>query len=84
MWIRIEDLGTGQHPSEVVVGVRTSDGTVERVIVDRRSVEGGAIEIGYPVGSKDDSYLVELPRETMRGQWRVWMPRNDVLEGVPA
>ena len=84
MWIRVEELGQGQHPSEMVVGVRTSDGTVERVIVDRRSVDNNALEIGCPVGSKDDSLLVELPRETMRGQWRVWMPRNDVLEGVPA
>lgn len=84
MWIRVQDLGQGQHPSEQVVGVLTSDGTVERVIVDRRSLDNGAIEIGYPVGFKDDSYLVELPRETMRGQWRVWMPRNNVLEGIPA
>ena len=84
MWIRIQELGSGQHPSEVVVGVTTADGVVERVIVDRRSLDNGALEVGYPVGSDDKRLLVELPRETMRGQWRVWLPRSDVLEGIPA
>ena len=84
MWIRVQELGQGQHPSEVVVGFTTADGTMERVIVDRRSLENNALEVGYPVGSDNQNLMVELPRETMRGQWRVWVPKTDVLEGVPA
>ena len=84
MWVRVQRLGDGQHPSEVVIGVTTWDGSVERLIVDRRSLDKDAIEVGFPVGGDDKRYLVELPRETIGGQWRVWFARGDVLEGVPA
>lgn len=84
MWVKIQRLGEGQHPSELVIGVPTSDGTMERLIVDRRSLENDAIDVGYPVGGDDKRLLVELPRETIGGQWRVWLNKEDVLEGIPA
>ena len=84
MWVRVEEMGAGQHPSEVVVGVRVSDGSVARLIVDRRSIDNNAIEVGFPVGSDKDRFLVELPRETSRGEWRVWLKQSDLLQGVPA
>jgi hypothetical protein len=82
--IKVEVLGEGQHPSEALVAVKTADGVRENVIVDRRSIDNGTVDVGYPVASDESRYLVELPRETVNGQWRLWMNRNDVLEGVPA
>ena len=82
--IRVKVLGEGQHPSEALVAIQTADGVVENAIVDHRSIDNDTIEVGYPVGSDNDRYLVELPRETANGQWRVWMKRSDVLDRVPA
>lgn len=82
--IKVEDLGEGQHPSEVVIGITTADGVRESVIVDRRSVENNTIDVGYPVGGDDKKLLVELPRETTTGRWRVWMNISDVLDDVTA
>ena len=82
--IRITVLGEGQHPSERMVAVTTADGTLENVMVDRRSIDNDTIDVGYPVASEDDRYLIERPRETTTGQWRVWVKQSDVLGGVPA
>ena len=83
-WIRVEVLGEGQHPSEVMIAVKTADGGKENVIVDQRSIVDNTIEIGYPVGSDKERYLIELPRETLTGQWRLWVSRGDVHDRVAA
>ncbi|WP_129217200.1 hypothetical protein [Lichenibacterium ramalinae] len=82
--IRVQELGEGQHPSEVFVGVTTAHGEKESLIVDRRSIDNGTLDIGFPVGGEGKLLLVELPRETMSGKWRVWVNRTDVLDRVPA
>lgn len=76
--VKVRTVGDGQHPSEAVVSVNTADGKQEELIVDRRSLEGGALRIGYPVMSKEGQFLIELPRETMRGSWRVWVRENEL------
>ena len=83
MRVKVERVREGLHPSEVVVAVATADG-IERLIVDRRSLEGDAIAIGYPVGQDGDLLLVELPRETQTGLWRVWVRKELVTEGRAA
>jgi hypothetical protein len=80
--IRVQVVGEGQHPSEVIIAVNTADGVRENVIVDKRSVDGGTIDVGFPVGEDKNRYLVELPRETANGQWRLWMNKSDVQEDV--
>jgi hypothetical protein len=82
--LKVERIREGQHPSELVVAVTTADGQREELIVDQRSLTGDTIEIGYPVGSEKNRLLVELPRETLRGLWRVWVGQDDVTKGVAA
>jgi hypothetical protein len=72
-------VGDGLHPSEIVVAVKTIDRT-ENLVVDRRSLNNGAIEIGYPIRQQGRLYLVELPRETMSGSQRVWVDSAQILE----
>jgi hypothetical protein len=71
--VKISKIGQGQHPSELMISVNTQSGK-ETLIVDQRSVQGDSIDVGYPVGGDDEFLLVELPRETMSGQWRVLVP----------
>jgi hypothetical protein len=76
--VKVKVLGEGQHPSEVVVAIQTSDGKVEETIVDCRSIEENTIDIGYPIGKDGNIYLVELPREAFNGSWRVWVKDSDI------
>lgn len=78
MRVKVTEVGRGGHPSEVMVAVATTEGE-ERLVVHRRSIkEGDTLEIGYPINQKDQRYLVELPRETLKGLWRVWVPHESV------
>lgn len=81
--MKVRRVGEGLHPSEVVVAVVTADGTEEEVAVDSGSLSGNTLEVGHPISRADDRVLVELPRETMRGSWRLWVPA-DALTGEHA
>lgn len=78
--INVDQVDNGLHPSEQVVIFRTADGEREEVAVHRSFVEGNTLSV-YPVETGSDRILVELPRESVRGQWRVWVPRLAVSEG---
>jgi len=80
MRLKVEQLGAGLHPSEVVVAITLADGRKERLVVSRRSISDGSISIGWPITEEGDRVLVELPRETQTGAWRVWVNRNQLVE----
>lgn len=77
MRLKVDIIGEGLHPSEAVVAIRTVDGT-ERLRVARRSISNGMIEVGGPTQAQKGAFLVELPRETQRGAWRVWVDQDQV------
>lgn len=79
MRVKVEEVGKGLHPSEVVVQIQTVEGAPERLVIDRRSIVDGAIEVGYPVNRNNGYYLIELPRETIGGSWRVWISKDIVV-----
>ena len=73
MRVKVKELGKGLHPSEIVVQVETMRGP-ENLVIDRRSLKDGSIEVGAPLNRDGkDNWLVELPQETMSGTWRVWV-----------
>ena len=55
MRVKIEEIGTGQHPSEKVVKVETRDGP-EQLVVDGRSIHDHSLDVGYPVGQHMDTF----------------------------
>jgi len=78
--VKVRTEGVGQHPSEALVSVTTADGKKEELIVDRRSLEGrDSLRVGYPLKQDNDQFLIELPRETMRGSWRIWVKKDDLV-----
>ncbi|MER8412824.1 MULTISPECIES: hypothetical protein [unclassified Mesorhizobium] len=79
MKLKIKQIGEGNHPGEVVVSLDTTTGT-ERLVVHHRSLSGDSLDIGWPVDREDSNLLVELPRETINGSWRVWVPQGLVVE----
>ena len=76
--VKVRTVGVGQHPSEAVVAVTTADGKQEELIVDKRALEGGTLRVGYPLRSQSGQFLIELPRETMDGSWRIWVRENQL------
>jgi hypothetical protein len=72
MRIKVRKIGRGLHPSEVIVEVATVDGS-EQLVVDKRSIRADSVAIGAPLRKDEGRQLVELPRETMSGLWRVWV-----------
>jgi hypothetical protein len=78
MRLRVEKVGQGLHPSEMVVTVRTRDGS-EELVIDPRSLKNDSLVIGWPVGTDDGFRLVELPRPTSRGARRVWVSKDDLV-----
>jgi hypothetical protein len=79
MKIPVKYIGEGLHPSESVVEIITRDGN-EKLEVPNNSIDRNEIVIGWPVGQEGNYYLVELPRETFRGSWRVWISKSSVVE----
>lgn len=76
---RLIDCSTAMHPSEVLLEIDACDHSHE-VIVHRNSYRDGCVLIGYPVGQDGDKLLIELPRETMQGHWRLWVPSSIVVD----
>ena len=79
--LKVRTIGEGQHPSEAIVELTTAEGLTEELIVDKRAIEDDSVKIGYPISRRDgDQFLVELPRETLTGLWRVWVRLSDLKE----
>jgi hypothetical protein len=79
MRLLVQEVGSGLHPSEAVVIIKTIKGE-ERLIVSKRSISKGSIQVGWPLRMDGDDLLIELPRETQAGAWRVWVNRAQLTE----
>ncbi len=66
----------GPGPGEVIVDLPTSSGT-EDVIVDDSFVTDMYLHV-WEICSQGDKILVELPRETSAGNWKIWVSRDSV------
>ena len=78
MKVKVQQVGNALHPNEVIVGVQTNTG-LERLVINRRAITNNALDIGYPIHEDtNNNYLVELPRETQSGSWRVWVAKDQV------
>ncbi|MBU3888602.1 hypothetical protein FM996_12230 [Methylosinus sporium] len=80
MKLRVDKIGDGLHHSEVVVTIHGNDGD-ESLVIDKRSLKNGYVSVGYPIRFEGNSYLVELPRETSAGNWRIWVDKNQLVAG---
>jgi hypothetical protein len=65
MRLLVQEVGIGLHPSEAVVIINTSKGQ-ERLVVSKRSIKSGSIEVGWPLHTDGDDLLIELPEKHRR------------------
>jgi hypothetical protein len=76
MHLRTAEQVAGPLPSERVATIRTTRGS-EELIVHASQIGLQGIEVGLIAQSGQEA-LVELPRETLSGHWRVWVPKSGV------
>ena len=80
MRIKVQPVGSGSRPHDVVVELNTANGP-QRLVVDDREVEGNSLAVGFPLRRDDLFVYVALPKVTMAGSFRVWVPANDIVVG---
>jgi hypothetical protein len=85
MRLRVVKIEPGMHPSEQLVTISTSSGN-EQLIVDKNLLDfnNNSLLVSHPLAEQKNTKLIELPRETMRGFWRVWVEESNLQNGVPA
>jgi hypothetical protein len=77
MRIKFKSRRQGPVPLEAVVIISAARGQTEEVIVHRSQIDERGIEVHY-IGERDGLLLVELPRQSMSGHQRVWVPKSAV------
>jgi hypothetical protein len=79
MRMRVQEVGPGLHPSEVVVEVQTTRGA-ERLVIDRAAITNNSLFVGWrSLAQRNGEVLVELPNETMSGTSRIWVRSEDIM-----
>lgn len=73
MRIKCDRVVDGLIPSESIVCITTHDGS-EEVVVHSGLVQDMFLFVGNVLGRDAGKALVELPRESASGKWRVWVP----------
>lgn len=78
MKVKCERMMDGPGPSEQVVRVLTADGHAEEVVVHQSSIRDGHLETSRALARDGTRVLVELPRESTSGNWRLWVNQTEV------
>lgn len=79
MLLKCDSVVEGQGPSESIATIPTISGA-EEVIVYSGLVVNNRLNVGPILGKDGDKRLVELPRESASGRWRVWVPEGALAE----
>ncbi|HEY7337242.1 MAG TPA: hypothetical protein VH639_20290 [Bryobacteraceae bacterium] len=65
-------------PTEKIVRVEDAEGGIEEIPVSSRSIDDGKL-VASEIGRLEDKVLIELPRESASGRWRIWVKQSTVL-----
>lgn len=79
MLVKCEMIAEGPGPSEAIVGILTVEGHREEVVISKRVFHQGTMNVGFPLNHDKNQYLIELPRESASGRWRIWIPESEVV-----
>lgn len=67
----------GLMPSEKIAVIQSADGWSHEVIVSAQSITGNQL-MTSEIGRRNDQVLVELPRESTSGRWRLWVNASSI------
>lgn len=77
------EVAEGLASSEKIVRIPVHGGGIEEVSLDSSLVNQDTVAVAL-VRRGDNYSLVELPRETATGKWRIWVPNSKIEPSVEA
>ncbi len=77
------EVSDGLRPSEKTVRIPVHDGGIEEVSLDSSLVNKDTVTVAL-VHRGDKYSLVELPRETATGKWRIWVHNSKIKSSAQA
>jgi len=70
-------VSDGLMPNEKIAKIETADGKSEVVAVSRKNIDGNKL-MAFEVGRQEGKVLIELPRESASGRWRLWVKESAI------
>lgn len=67
----------GLMPAEKIALIQSADGQTEAVPVSTENLIGGLLQASE-IGRSKGKVLVELPRESASGRWRIWVKESTI------
>ena len=67
----------GLMPSEKIALIQGADGRFEEVAVSTKNLSGDKL-VASEIGRHEGKVLVELPRESASGRWRIWVKESSI------
>ncbi len=67
----------GLMPSEKIARIENADGRFEEVLVSTKNMSGKSL-LANEIGRTEGKVLVELPRESASGRWRIWVKESSI------
>lgn len=67
----------GLMPTEKIARIENADGKFEEVFVSTKNLSGNSL-LASEIGRAEGKVLVELPRESASGRWRVWVKESSI------
>jgi hypothetical protein len=67
----------GLMPSEKIAQIETADGKSEAVAVSSQNIQDNRL-LAFEIGRREGKVLVELPRESTSGRWRIWVKESAI------
>jgi len=77
--VKCERIIDGPGPGEAIVKIQVSGGVWEELVTPISSLEGKSLLKTSLIYEEDNRVLVELPRESSAGNWRVWVDRKNTI-----
>jgi hypothetical protein len=75
--VKCDKVMDGLMPAEKIARIKTADGKIEDVAVSSQSISGNEL-LASEIGRREGKVLVELPRETASGRWRIWVHTSSI------
>jgi hypothetical protein len=71
-------ISEGLMPNERIAQIETADGKSEVVAVSHRNIENNNKLMAFEIERSHGRVLVELPRESASGRWRIWVKESAI------
>jgi hypothetical protein len=68
----------GLMPSEKIARIEVEGGNIEEVSVSAEDISPDNKLMASEIGRQGERVLVELPRESASGRWRIWVKATAV------